>query len=296
VNYGRQGRWQDERSALARRVLALCLLLAAFARPGWCWDSRTHQLITRLAIAALPAAPLKTGFERNTAQLEEYSIEPDTVLKAMYGEAEAHRHYIDLEYFGADPFANLNPDFVSMEQRFGVRTLDRSGVLPWAIEAEAAATAATLRAGDCAGLLRHAGYLAHYVGDTSQPLHTTRFFDCFIADDRGMPARLEWSVHSRVREIEALAPAQVRLQPLVSVWTPVIAELKESNALVQQVVTADRTARAEAGRSHAEYTRALMAIEQDMVVHQIADAASVLASIWIYEDQQAGAPSVCAQR
>ncbi|HXR24176.1 MAG TPA: hypothetical protein VN742_02365, partial [Candidatus Binataceae bacterium] len=109
-------------------------------------------------------------------------------------------------------------------------------------------------------------------------------------------ARLEWSVDHRVREIEALAPAQVRLQPLVSVWTPVIAELKESNALVQQVVTADRTARAEAGRSHAEYTRALMAIEQDMVVHQIADAASVLASIWIYEDQQAGAPSVCAQR
>ena len=288
------GQGQGRRTASARLTLAFVLMLAALAQPAWCWDSRTHQLITRLAIAALPATPLKTGFERNTAQLEEYSIEPDTVLKHMYGEAEAHRHYIDLEYFGADPFANLNPDFDMMERRFGIRTLDRSGVLPWAIEAEAAATAAAMRAGDCAGLLRHAGYLGHYVGDASQPLHTTRFYDGFTAEDRGMHARLEWSVDHRVNEIEALASAQVRLQPIVSVWTPVIAVLKESNALVQQVVTADRTARAEAGRSHAEYTRALMRIEQDMIVHQIADAASVLASIWIYEADQAGAPSVCS--
>ncbi len=285
---------QGRRTSSAGMTLAFALLLAALAQPAWCWDSRTHELITRLAIAALPATPLKTGFERNTAQLEEYSIEPDTVLKHMYGEAEAHRHYIDLEYFGADPFANLNPDFNAMERRFGIRTLDRSGVLPWAIEAEAAATAGAMRAGDCAGLLRHAGYLAHYVGDASQPLHTTRFYDGFTAEDRGMHARLEWSVDHRVNEIEALASAQVRLQPIVSVWTPVIAELKESNALVQQVVTADRTARAEAGRSHAEYTRALMGIEQDMIVRQIADAASVLASIWIYEADQAGTPSVCA--
>ncbi len=285
---------QGRRTSSAGMTLAFALLLAALAQPAWCWDSRTHELITRLAIAALPATPLKTGFERNTAQLEEYSIEPDTVLKHMYGEAEAHRHYIDLEYFGADPFANLNPDFNAMERRFGIRTLDRSGVLPWAIEAEAAATAGAMRAGDCAGLLRHAGYLAHYVGDASQPLHTTRFYDGFTAEDRGMHARLEWSVDHRVNEIEALASAQVRLQPIVSVWTPVIAELKESNALVQQVVTADRTARAEAGRSHAEYTRALMGIEQDMIIHQIADAASVLTSIWIYEADQAGTPSICS--
>jgi hypothetical protein len=294
VTSGGQG--EKRRSSSAGLTLAFLLMLATLAQPAWCWDSRTHQLITRLAIAALPATPLKTGFERNTAQLEEYSIEPDTALKHMYGEAEARRHYINLEYFGADPFANLNPDFGTMERRFGVRTLDRTGVLPWAIEAEAAATAGALRAGDCAGLLRHAGYLAHYVGDASQPLHTTRFYDGFTAGDRGMHARLEWSVDHRVREIEALAPAQVRAQPIVSVWTPVIVELKESNALVQQVVTADRTARAEAGRSHAEYTRALMAIEQDMIVHQIASSASLLASIWAFEDTQAGnPPAICNQ-
>jgi hypothetical protein len=294
VTSGGQG--EERRSSLGSLTLAFALMLAALAQPAWCWDSRTHELIIRLAIAALPAMPLKTGFERNTAQLEEYSIEPDTVLKEMYGAAEAHRHYIDLEYFGGDPFANLTPDFGTIERRFGVRTLDRSGVLPWAIEAEAAATAAALRVGDCAGLLRHDGYLAHYVGDASQPLHTTRFYDGFTGEDRGMHARLEWSVDHHVREIEALAAPQVRLQPIVSVWTLVIAELKESNALVQQVVTADRTARAEAGRSHAEYTRALMGIEQNMIVRQIADAASVLASIWTYEDEQAGAPSGCTQR
>ena len=286
----RQGRDQSQRGPSARRTLAFILMLAAVAQPAWGWNSRTHQLITRLAVAALPAIPLKTGFERNVAQLEEYSTEPDTVLRPQYGAAEGRRHYINLEYFGAEPFANLHPDFAAMERRFGTRTLDRAGVLPWAIEAEAAATAAALRAGDCAGLLRHAGYLAHYVGDASQPLHTTRFYDGFTAEDRGMHARLESAVDRRIREIEALASAQVRWQPITSVWTPVVAELKESNALIRQVVTADHTARAEASHSHAAYTRALMAIEQDLVVHQIATAASVLASIWIYEDRQAGAP------
>jgi zinc dependent phospholipase C len=285
-----------ERSSCAWPALAASLLLYAIAPPAYCWDSRTHQLITRLAIAALPAMPIKTGFERNAAQLEEYSIEPDTVLRPMYGEAEARRHYIDLEYFGTDPFAQLDPDFDAMEHRFGVRTLDRSGTLPWSIEAEAAATASALGAGDCRALLRHAGYLAHYVGDLSQPLHSTRFYDGITADDRGLHARLESAIDHRIREIEALAPGQVRWQPIASVWAPVIAELKESHALVPQVIAADRTARAESGHSHAAYTRALMGIEQDMIVHQIAASASLLASIWAYEDRQAGAPSVCMQR
>lgn len=288
----RARRWR----ALVAGPAVMLITLSALARPARCWDSRTHRLITRLAVTALPAIPLKTDFARNASLLEEYSTEPDSVLRPMYGEAEARRHYIDLEYFGDDPFANLQPDFGAMERRFGSRTLDRSGVLPWAIETEAAATAAALRAGDCAGLLRHAGYLAHYVGDASQPLHTTKFYDGLTADDRGMHARLESAVDHRIREIESAAPAQVRWQPIAAVWTPVVAELAEAHALVPRVVTADRTAHAEAGRRHAAYTQALMGIEQDMVVHQIAAAASVLASLWVYEDRQDGSPAVCIQR
>jgi len=51
----------------------------------------------------------------------------------------------------------------------------------------------------------------------------------------------------------------------------------------------------EAGHSHAAYTRAWMGIEQAMVIHQVASSATVLASIWAYEDEEAGTPAVCTQ-
>jgi hypothetical protein len=268
------------------------LWLCAGSRPAYSWDSRTHELITRLAISALPASPLKTSFESSEGQLEDYSIAPDTVLRQMYGKAEGRRHYIDLEYFGADPFANLNPDLSAMERKYGDRTLDSSGTLPWTIEAEAAAMTSALQAGNCPGVLQHAGYLSHYVGDSSQPLHTTKFYDGPAQSDRGMHERLESSVDHRVDEIGKLAASQVHYQPINSVWPAVIAQLKESNALVGQVVAADRAARSGAD-SEAAYTRALMRIEQDMIVRQVAGAASLLASIWDYEDRLAGAPAVC---
>jgi hypothetical protein len=36
-----------------------------------------------------------------------------------------------------------------------------------------------------------------------------------------------------------------------------------------------------------------MRIEQDMIVRQVAEAASLLASIWDYEDRLAGTPDFC---
>lgn len=282
------------RSRRGRRLAITLIALCGLAPSAYAWDSRTHELITRLAIAALPTElPLKTGFARNASEVEEYSIEPDTVLRPLYGEAEARRHYIDLEYYGADPFARLDPDLAAMRRQYGARTLDRSGTLPWSITSEAAAMEAALRAGDCVALLRHAGYLAHYVGDATQPLHTTRFFDGPTASDRGMHARLEGAVDHRTREIGADAADGVRWQPITSLWAPIVAQLRESNELIPQVVAADRTAREEAGRARAAYTRRLMALEQPLIVRQIADAASLLASIWAYEDRQAGTPPAC---
>jgi hypothetical protein len=51
----------------------ICLVLCARSRPAYGWDSRTHELLTRLAIEAAPASPLKTSFENIEAQLQEYS-------------------------------------------------------------------------------------------------------------------------------------------------------------------------------------------------------------------------------
>ena len=269
------------------------IFLCATPTRAHAWDSRTHRLIARLAIDALPESPLKRVFEAHADDLQDDAVAPDEVLRARYGQAEAIRHYIDLENFGADPFAALRPDFDAMVREYGANTLVKSGTLPWTIDEMAQASEQAWRKGDCAEAILRSGYLAHYVGDATQPLHTTKYYDGY-AQDRGLHARLEGAADRNVPKIEELARPQVHLEPIASVWQSAIGELRQSNPLVASTFDADRAARAETGAKRGDdFDRALMRRELPMIARQVAQASSVLASIWLYEWKQAGSPAGC---
>lgn len=283
------------RGAAARRqrlvALAALIALALPARPALAWDSGFHRMITRLAVNALAPGPLKQAFSANLSNLEYQSVEPD-LLRAAGDKAEGRRHYIDLEYYGSDPFAALDQSESAMVQRFGARTLMKSGTLPWTIERDSEALADAWRSGDCRTVFKLAGYVSHYVADASQPLHTTIHFDGY-PEDRGMHQRLERAADNYVPEIERQAAPRVRVEEITRVWTPVIAELRASHALVPRVIAADRSGRSAAGSS-GEFDRMLMQDERGWIVNQAASAASVLASIWQFEWRRAGHRSICA--
>jgi zinc dependent phospholipase C len=276
-------------------IIIVAIALCATPTPAHAWDSRTHKLIARLALDALPESPLKRIFEAHATDLQEDAVAPDEVLRPRYGKDEAIRHYIDLENFGADPFAALQPDFTAMISEYGAETLWSSGILPWTIAATAQGVQQAWRKGDCVEAILLSGYLAHYVGDATQPLHTTKFYDGY-PEDRGMHARLEGAADHSVREIEELARAHVHIEQINSVWLSAIGELRHSNALVATTFDADRAARAETGAKRGgDFDRALMRRDLPMIVRQVAEAASVLASIWLYEWKQAGSPSACTR-
>lgn len=253
------------------------------------------MLIARLAVGALPPSPFARVMTVNEPLLEQDALAPDFELKRLYGHAEEIRHYIDLEYFGPNPLAALDPDLATMRRRYGVRTLERSGTLPWTIAATASAVAAAWRAGDCAQVIRRSGYLAHYVGDASQPLHSTRYYDGYPGD-AGVHRRFEGAVDHEVREVERAARPQVRAAKIDSVWATETAEIAEANALVPEVIRSDRSARVEAAGDSRTYDRALMRSEDAMIARQVAAASSALASIWLYEWTQAGSPAICTGR
>lgn len=179
-----------------------------------------------------------------------------------------------------------------MVQKFGARRLMKSGTLPWTIESESDALAGAWRDGNCRAVFKLAGYLSHYVADASQPLHTTIHYDGY-PEDRGIHQRLELTADGYVAELEREAAPRVRVEDLDAVWTPVIAELRESSALVPRVIAADRGARS-ATRSSPQFERMLMQEERGWIVSQVAVAASVLASIWQFEWRRAGHPAICA--
>jgi len=283
----------------AGRLPILTLLFASIAicltsAPVWAWDARTHRLIARLAIDALPENSLKRIFEMHNAELQEDAVAPDEILRPRYGKAEAIRHYIDLEYYGSDPLAQLKPDREKMEREYGAQTLEVSGTLPWTIDEIARQVEQAWNKGDCAQAILLSGYLAHYLGDATQPLHTTRYYDG-LPQDRGMHSRFEGAADRSVSEIDQLARPQVHLEKIDSVWSSTIVELKHSHALVAVTMDADRAARRATGAKRGDdFDRALMQREMPMVAQQVAEAASTLASIWLYEWNRAGSPGTCA--
>jgi len=225
--------------------------------------------------------------------LETHAVEPDSVLKARYGKAEERRHYIDVELFGSDPWPQLNPVFNRMRRRFGYRTLERAGTLPWTIESVSAQLESAWRRGDCDTVVRLSGYLAHYVGDASQPLHSTVHYDGY-AGDRGLHARIEAAVDHSLDQLEPMASHEIHIDEFNDVWAPSIAEIHDANRLIGEVIRDDRAARDAGAYRGREYQRALMDEDAAMFARQIARAASVLASIWLYEWHRAGSPGACA--
>jgi hypothetical protein len=284
------------RARLRRRIGWMAGALAAaavtLAAPALAWDHETHRLIARLALDALAPSPLKDFLSRNESQLEYFTVEPDRIP----GRVEKRRHYVDLEMYGRRPFEALDPSRAAMEREWGRRRFERNGTLPWTVERRAAELGRAWRAGQCASVLKLSGYVAHYVGDASQPLHTTVHYDGYRDNygDRGMHARLEGAADSDVAALAASARPRVKLIPITSVWSALVEELRSAHQLVGFVVTADRETRAEAPPASRAFKRKLVALEQGMMASQVARAASVLAAIWFYEWEQAGRPAVCA--
>jgi hypothetical protein len=278
---------------LIRRLALAALATLLACTPALAWDAATHREIAYLAVRTLPPSPLKNLFLKNLSRLEYFSDQPD-VIRAKYGdESEKIRHYIDLEYYGADPFDALVPDRNAMNRRFGASALLRSGTLPWTIVDFSNAFEQQWSRGNCDELLRLAGFLAHYVADASQPLHTTIHYDGYEGD-RGVHRRIEGAVDDEIGELSRSAERQTHLVEIDSVWQTAIAEIRDSNSHIGELIEADRAARRQSSRSRSAYDDALMSRVRPMIGRQIARAASVLASTWLYEWKRAGSPAGCA--
>jgi hypothetical protein len=229
----------------------------------------------------------------NEAALERHSVEPDTILKKEYGEDEKRRHYINVEWFGTDPWSALNPNLAAMRRRFGDRTMNRAGTLPWTIERVSEQLENSWSRHDCESVVRLSGYLAHYVGDASQPLHSTIHFDGY-SRDKGVHARIELAVDHSLDTLEPIAARQIRIEEVNDAWAPTIAEIRDGYGLVDEVIRDDRAARDSGNYRGREYQRAVMREDSAMFARQIARASSVLASIWLYEWRRAGSPGSCS--
>ena len=257
----------------AARLSAVLLLLPLLSvQPAFGWGADGHMLINRLAGAALPADV--PAFLRSPAALdalEYYGPEPDrwrSPAEPELNAAQAPEHFIDLEYAdlagplprrrydyiralaaaqAAHPDLPLTPEKVGLQPYVTTEVYQRLESAFRDYRALAAAKQDTKPSE--AEIVFLAGWLGHYVGDGSQPLHTTIQYNGWTGPnphgyttEHRIHAQFETTfVHANVQ------PADV--QPLVAAANPVVLKdvfadyltyLRHSNSLVEQTYQLDK--------------------------------------------------------
>ncbi len=189
---------QTAASRLIRFVLSTAGLFfaATIAPAAHAWEHDGHTMINKLAASTLPADV--PAFLRTPAAIEEIAYlgpEPDRWRSPAEPElsvAQAPEHFIDMELADAlGPLPHKRFDFEAKVFAAGERP-EKIGLQPWETEEVWERLKAAMReyrflaaAGQDtkpveAAIIFYAGWLGHYVGDGSQPLHVTVQYNGWI--------------------------------------------------------------------------------------------------------------------
>ena len=181
---------------VVRLAAAIGLLPIFFVQQSFAWGSDGHMIINRLAGAALPADV--PDFLRSPAALDAlqyYGPEPDrwrSTAEPELDAAQAPEHFLDLEYADlAGPLPRQRYDFIRALAVAQAKhpdlplTPEKVGLQPWETtevyerlqsafrDYRALVAAKKDTKPSEAEIVFLAGWLGHYVGDGSMPLHTS---------------------------------------------------------------------------------------------------------------------------
>ena len=270
---------------------------------GFTWGFFAHQNINRLAIYTLPSGMIRF-YKNNTLYITEQAVDPD---KRRYADtAEAPRHFIDTDRYGAAPFDSIPQKWKDAVEKYGDRVLYENGIVPWQIERTYYSLTAAFRARDSLRILKLSADLGHYVSDAHVPLHTTENYNGQLTGQIGIhgfwESRLPELFH---KEYDFLVGrAQYIANPLKEAWTIVkkAQSYKDSVLLIearlnktfpsnQKFTYSERNGRVERQYSEA-YARAYHDAMDGMVETQMRSSILKTGSYWYSAWIDAGQPNL----
>jgi hypothetical protein len=266
-----------------RRFVFLAVLLAvAMPEPAAAWGLAAHRWVAvRAAELVHERCPALVDGARQT--LGDAAVEPDTVLKRRDGRREGARHYLNLDHYGPPPFRDLPRDRGAAQKRFGQKTIERHGVLPWSGAALARRLRDELRAGDVVRARVTAGHLAHYAADATMPLHATENYDGERTGQRGIHRRVEASLVDRdLGEYTRRSWRVPSRRPIApdGAEGALFATLEDAYGKLATVLAADRNASRGTKIGSRLYYRRLHADLVDVMAEQLGKAAVLTAALW----------------
>lgn len=177
---------------------SLCILLSSNQNKTQ-WGFAGHQRVNQFAIYLLPAE-LQAFFIAHQLEIVAKSVAPDQ--RRYIVEAEAARHYIDLDHYytsGQDPFWNLPQNWNTAVDCHSQDTLLAHGIVPWHVVTMKYRLQKAFETKNLALILKNAAEIGHYIADAHVPLHTTHNYNGQLTDQVGIHGLWE----SRLIELEA---------------------------------------------------------------------------------------------
>lgn len=205
------------RASFLQRSAAIAVLATLIPNPSFAWGNDGHRMINRLAVETLPTDV--PAFLRSPSAIHEVEYlgpEPDRWRSRGEPElsaAQAPEHFLDLEPADAlGPLPRNRLDFEAELFAHGLRP-EKVGLQPWEtvevwqrlkaafreyrrLLADKSADPNDLAAVEQVAIF-YAGWLGHYVGDGSQPLHTTINYDGWAVKDNPKGYSTAHGIHSR---------------------------------------------------------------------------------------------------
>jgi hypothetical protein len=271
--------------------LFVAATLAAAPSPAAAWGFAGHRYIMDQAIPLLPVE-IRPFFLANRASIVEHAIDPDLWRTAGWVDEE-RRHFVDMDAYGAFPFAALPHVEAEAVAKYGREFVDKNGTLPWRTEEiyGKLVEAFTQKSGYSRENIKFfSSVIGHYVADAHVPFHAALNHDGQLTGQSGVHARFESELFERYRNRLLVKPKPP--VPVTSARELVFASLGQSFSMVQTILDADRAA--VDGRELYDdvyfdrfFAKARPVLEQRLS-EAITDVASVIAAAWV----QAGKPAV----
>ena len=281
--------WRSFQVGRVKRVATAMLALAGLFAPGACfaWGESADRLITNKAIDTLPDE-MQGFFGGNRRFLVQHVTDPlDAEGK---NPAEARNGFIQLDHYGQFPFAVLPRSYPAALAKYGRKTLETYGLLPWEIGLYSQKLTMALRDHNWDEAQMNAALLAHYVAAAHDPFNTTINYDGKLSDQPGVNERFGTGLVDRYQLFFFVKPNEAAV---VRDATNYAFEMTlGAHAWLDNVLLQDRRAHDGLTSYGDEFYDRFYTQSGAILIRQLSDAATDVGSYWMTAWINAGRPAL----
>ena len=265
---------------------ALAGILAA-SPAAMAWGTTGDKLIANKAVDVLPDE-IRSYFEANRVYLMQHVNDPYEA--AQKNPLLGRNAYIRFEHYGTFPYSTLPRVYKVAVEKFGKRSLDSFGLLPWSVGLYSQKMTEAMRARNWDEARDAAAQLAFYVAEAHDPFNTTMNFDGHLSGQQGVDDRFDTSLVDRYSQFFYVRPNQAVY--IHDATDHAFEMCLDAHSWLEIILLTDRRTRQGLSDYTDEYYDRFYSQAGAVLVRQISDASTDVASYWMTAWINAGRPQL----